>query len=607
VSFKLSLKLFEQHERIEALYTLFIVIILALIDILTIASIGPLLAVIGDPDLIFNNQYFSASYTFLKQFSITTPNTFVIFLACFSFLLILISSVFRLYAQFKINNFLEYRRHTIALRLLKNYILKPYSFFLDSNSSELSESVLAEVDMLIQNVFRPVFNMLAYAFILLLVVLFLLILNPLIAISSAGFLGLLYLFVFISFRKKLKSVGDIRLKANKDRFLSTAEIFSSIKIVKATNSQELYLSKFDKASQKYATSHSTFLTLSQFPNIFVEVIIIGTILLFTLVLIFQEGEISNGSLGRVFPLLGLYAFSAFKMKPALNFVYQGLIGLKYGRSVIEKIYNDLNYPTAKNEIEVQNDKVFEFDSNSGVVFENVSFRYNNSSENAVSNISLIISTNSKIGIVGGTGAGKTTFVNLLLGLLEPSHGSIKINGQKINANEVKNVAGELVGYVPQETVLLDATIKENIAFGVEKDKIDIEKIIFCSKIAQIHDFIFDELIDGYDHIVGEGGAKLSGGQRQRIGIARALYRDSKILVFDEATSALDNFTEKKLLESINALNDRTLIMVAHRIETIKNCDVILVFKDGQIESFGSFNELLSFSATFKMLTEMIDT
>ncbi len=242
--------------------------------------------------------------------------------------------------------------------------------------------------------------------------------------------------------------------------------------------------------------------------------------------------------------------------------------------------------------------------NQAIELENISYSYPGTERKAIDSLNMIIPAYSRIGIVGTTGAGKTTLIDILLGLLSSESGTLKVDGVVIDNN---NLAGwqKTVGYVPQQIFLADESIAGNIAFGIPEKDIDMVAVEKAAKIANLHEFILEQLAHGYETTVGERGVRLSGGQRQRIGIARALYHEPDLIIMDEATSALDNITENAVMKSVENLSDRvTIILIAHRLTTVQSCDIIYLLEDGSIKASGSYNELLEKSVDFRNLSQV---
>ena len=342
------------------------------------------------------------------------------------------------------------------------------------------------------------------------------------------------------------------------------------------------------SSFNYAATQASRATIAQLPNILIEAILFGTMLILVLVLMFQSGGLDNNLLSQIVPILGLYAFSVARLKPAAYSIYTGLANLRYGRELAS---NQLSRLKDNNSLVFEEEASLSvFNPETLISMENVSYRYSNTSENTLSGLNVDLPVGSIVGIVGSTGAGKTTFVDILLGLLPPTEGQICIDGTPVSASNIRGWQ-DIVGYVPQNIFLFDASIKENIAMGISADDVDLNQVKACAQIANIDKFI-EQLPDKYNTVVGERGVRFSGGQLQRLGIARALYHKPAILVFDEATSALDKDTEAAVMESIGSLKGNiTLIMIAHRLETLRDCDKILVLDRGRMSMETTYEKL----------------
>jgi ABC-type multidrug transport system fused ATPase/permease subunit len=303
----------------------------------------------------------------------------------------------------------------------------------------------------------------------------------------------------------------------------------------------------------------------------------------------------SGTFSAALPIISLYVFAGYRLLPAAQIIYSSFTQLTFTSPSIEKLYNDINN---LNSINLDCDKGL-LPLNKKISLNNICYSYPNASKTALKNISLSISVKNTIGLVGATGSGKTTVVDIILGLLEAQKGTLEIDGKIINKQNTQSWQRS-IGYVPQNIYLSDDTVAANIAFGQDPGDIDKEKIQKASKIASLHDFVIHELPNKYETTIGERGVRLSGGQRQRIGIARALYFNPQVLILDEATSALDNITEKHVMDAVNNLGkDKTIILIAHRLSTVKNCDKIFLFEKGELKNEGTFDELINNNENFK--------
>jgi ABC-type multidrug transport system fused ATPase/permease subunit len=336
--------------------------------------------------------------------------------------------------------------------------------------------------------------------------------------------------------------------------------------------------------------------VNDIPKYLIETIAIGGILGVIIIMIHSGGKIDD-----FLPTLTVYVFGSYRLLPLLQKMFRAIANIKFNFPILENFYQDFNsLPSGKGIIDSNIQKM---NFNETIKLENILFSYPASNQVIIKNQNIIIKRNTSVAIVGPTGCGKTTLVDIVLGLLEPQSGGIFVDNQQVDDTNRMSWQKNL-GYVPQSIFLTDDTIRSNIAFGINPKDIDDETVIDSAKMANIHDFIENELQDKYNTVIGERGIRLSGGQRQRIGIARALYHNPPVLILDEATSALDSLTENAIIDAIKNLSrKKTIIMIAHRLTTVKNCDVIYLMDKGVIVDHGNFDELYSKNQSFKRLAD----
>ena len=374
-----------------------------------------------------------------------------------------------------------------------------------------------------------------------------------------------------------------------------SEVFGNIKFLKLSSNEETYIRNFSIYASNYASNNTIAQVIAQFPRFILEFFLFGGIILFILYLLKLEKDFVT-----ILPILSVYAFSSIRLIQASQSIYNSISQIKFYKSSISKIYHDLNKDQIQTKFKtIENQKI---NFTKEINIKNLYFEYEKqNSSKTLKNLNLNIEVFSKVGIVGPTGCGKTTLVDLILGLLKPKTGSIKIDGIEIDDSNI-NSWQKNIGYVPQDIFLIDDTISANIALGVDKKDIDYALIEECSKIAKIHEYIVGNLPNKYETKVGDRGTKLSGGQKQRIGIARALYRRPKLFVLDEGTSALDNITENSIISSLKELEKKTtIIIIAHRLNTVKDCDIIFYMENGQIKDIGNFDYLVKNNRNFNKL------
>jgi len=592
------------NERKRGLLVLVLVMGMAILDTAGVASLMPFLALLGNPQMIETNSFVNYLYSTAQDLGVQNPDEFFILLGIGTFLLIITSTIYRTYTHYVMNHFIEMIRHSLGVRLLETYLRQPYAFFLNRHSAELSKTILSEVDHFIANVLHPVYSMIAYTLVLIAITALLVLVNPLLAFLSAGVLGTLYIILFFGLKLKLTNMGNVLVSSNKERFKTAGEALGSVKEIKLLGREHTYLNRFSTPSKQFAYTHAMHNTLNQVPKYLIEALAFGGVIAIIVFLMLTSGGLSNNSLGHILPIVGLYAFAAYRIQPALQFIFSGFASLRYGKAAVDNLYADLY---SDNDLEqLTQTEPIQIKANDSITMQHLSYVYPNSERPSLSDLNLQIPIGSAIGLIGSTGAGKTTLVDIFLGLLRPTSGEILIDGERLTDIQVRAWQG-LLGYVPQDIFLADTSVTENIALGVPHRQIDQKQVIASAKMAQVHDFIMEELPDQYDSMVGERGVRLSGGQRQRIGIARALYHNPEIIVFDEATSALDTVTEQAVMGSIdNLLHKKTIIIIAHRLSTVRKCDQIVLLEKGIIKAKGSYSKLFKTSEQFRLMAEGIN-
>ncbi|MBD3306806.1 ATP-binding cassette domain-containing protein, partial [candidate division KSB3 bacterium] len=336
--------------------------------------------------------------------------------------------------------------------------------------------------------------------------------------------------------------------------------------------------------------------IESFPNYAISIIAFSGILMITIYLIAVKENFQDA-----LPLIGLYAMAGYRFLPIVRNIYGSVTQIRYTLPTVDLLYQDLQGEVLEEGASPVTESIVPLPFEREIVLREIAFTYPNAQTPLFENVNLSIKANTNIGLVGATGCGKTTLVDIMLGLLTPQHGVMVVDGVEVTAENLRNWQRN-VGYVPQHIFLSDDTIARNIAFGVPETDLVRDAVKKAARIANLHHFIMTELPHGYETVVGERGIRLSGGQRQRIGIARALYRDPSFLIFDEATSSLDNITEQVVMEAINSLSgQKTMVMIAHRLSTVKACDRIYVMEHGSIIAQGDYETLIHTSQEFQQM------
>jgi ABC-type multidrug transport system fused ATPase/permease subunit len=582
--FEKTFNLLSVAEKKQACVLLVMVIIMSLLEMLGVASILPFIAVITTPEIIQTNILLKKTFETTEIFGITNNEQFIFFLGIAIFVLLIISLTFKSFTVYFQIRFVQMCEFNIGKRLLEKYLQQPYSWFLNSHSADLGKTILSEVNRIVSSGIRPLIELMVKVIVSITLIALLIYVDPKLAVIVGILISTIYGTIFILLRNYLEKIGKESLKNNQMRFKVVAETFAAIKEVKLSGLEEIFVKYFSEPAKIFAKNQSFLSAIGQLPRFILEGIVFGGIILMILYLM-----VTLGSFNDALPIVSLYVFAGYRLMPAMQQIYSSLAQITFAKFSVDRIYNDLKYLKSLDLSQDQGTKKILV--NNEITLKNVYYSYPNSSRPILKDISLHIPARSTVGFIGSTGSGKTTTVDIILGLLEPQKGTLEVDAQVISKEKVR-VWQRSLGYVPQTIHLADDTIACNIAFGVKPKDIDMKQIERVSKIAQINKFVSEVLPDKYKTTIGERGVRLSGGQRQRIGIARALYNNPKVLILDEATSALDNETEQAVMKEIkNISKDITIIIVTHRSNTVKDCDIIYKYDDGKIVDHGNYSEL----------------
>ncbi len=582
--FKKILLLFSIRERKYVALIMLMILVMAFLDMVGVASVIPFIAVLTNPEIIETNFFLKKLFEIFKIFGVETNQDFLFTLGILVFFMIVVSIAFKAlttYAQIKFGEMCNYN---ISKKLVEGYLHQPYSWFLNQNSADLGKSILSEVAEVVTNGINAMIELIAKGTVAIALIVLIMVIDFKLAVVIGLSLGLSYILIFRFSRNYLAGIGKKRIAANEKRFLSLSEAFGAIKEIKLAGLENIYTNRFAVPAKIFVNFQSKATLIAQLPRFALEIVAFGGIIILILYLMSKTGNLNN-----VLPIVSAYVFAGYRLMPALQQIYASFTQLTYVGPALDNLYNDL-----------QNLNKFELNQDQGVLtfnkeikLKNIHYNYPNALKTALKDINLTIPHKSSVGFVGTTGSGKTTVVDIILGLLQAQKGILKVDDKIITGQNLRSWQ-RCIGYVPQHIYLSDSSIAANIAFGVNLENIDKERIEKVSKIANLHNFVIDELPNQYQTIIGERGVRLSGGQRQRIGIARALYHNPKLLILDEATSALDIETESMVMSSVNKLStDMTVILIAHRLNTVKRCDTIFKLEKGQLVREGAYEDVIN--------------
>ena len=549
-------------EKLQMLLIAAMMAVGALLEIIGIGLVLPVVALVSKPDLIEQNKYLKLLSNFMHPAS---HESFIITLCVVIIVLYVGKNIFLLFQAYFQSAFIFKKSSYMADRLFENYIHAPYSFHLKNNSAHLIGNI--EIIITITNgVLMPAMVLITELAVILVIVVALLCLSPLTTLILSCIAIIVSAGIYYPLRKLNFGAGRDMLTNRVKCIQYMMEGLGAIKECKIRNGEDFFCGEHANAQKLYNHSMMMQYFLGQVPRFFIEAAVVslgmGTLAVFIL---------SGMAMGSVLLTLSLLAVSMIRLMPSMSRIQYNLARIRQTVFSFDEIFRGLTSVERENKT-VSGETVSFRDK---IVLDSISFAYEGTGKNIFENYSLEIPYKSSVAIVGPTGCGKTTLVDIILGLLKPDSGSVLVDGRNIS----ENLASwqKQIGYVPQFIYLTDNSIRANVAFAVDEKLIDDNRIRECLRIAQILEFV-ESLPDGINTSIGERGVRLSGGQRQRIGIARALYHEPEVLVLDEATAALDNETEKAFVDAIKTLHGKlTIIMIAHRLTTTRNCDRIIDF------------------------------
>jgi ATP-binding cassette, subfamily B, bacterial PglK len=556
-------------------------IFMGIINVIGVGSIMPFIAVASNPDKIHKNLYFSWAYDF---FRCTTDTQFLVLLGVGVLAFLILTNVTNAFLQYIKVRFTSMRRHSLSMRLFKAYLGQRYDFFLNRNSFDFVKNINGEISQMITGTLMQFVEVVTYSIQVFLLIVFLFVVDPRSTLAIAIVIGLVYSFIYQVVRKAIKGLGNERFDLTQGVSRVVSEAFWGIKEVKITGTESVFLGEYAPPSKKMAKNASTSELIGDIPKYALEAVAFSTIMIFVLFTIVREGSFANAA-----TTVTLFAYAAYRLIPAVQSLFKSITKLKYSAPTAERMLKE--FALSANAEPLPKKPPSRMPFYRSLELRGIGFTYPTVSHALFEGINLEIKANQLVGFAGKTGSGKTTLVDIILGLLLPQEGQMLADGVPIDQRCLRSWQANL-GYVPQNIYLSNDSIAANIAFGVPRGEIDLEAVKKASNMAQIHDFVATELEEGYATLIGERGIRLSGGQRQRIGIARALYRNPSVLIMDEATSALDNLTEQAVMEAMDRLmGKKTIILIAHRLSTLRHCDRIFLLEKGKIVDTGNYREL----------------
>ncbi|PEC50520.1 ABC transporter [Bacillus sp. AFS077874] len=580
-TFKKLIMLFNKREKKKLLILFFMMIISAMFETVGIGLIVPFVGIVTNPTIIKEQVILKYLYNLIGFKSTTSFLIFSVFVLLFIYI---IKNSYILFFQYCQNRVIMNQQIKLSRMLFNEYLKKPYTFHLQRNTALLLRNVNEEVSKVFQQIIISGFLLVTELLVIFCILVLLLVTSPMATIVASVILsGSVYLFLK-AYRKKMSQMGKGLQSANGMMIKWVNQGLGASKEVKVSGRENFFVESYSVYSKKSAVIKRGIMMFDQVPRLFIETLIVSIVLIIMLVIIFEGTNIS-----KIVSTMALFAMAAFRLMPSINRVIAMIAAIRFNKPALSVIYEDLftnkdeslNYEVIENKdykVNSTNDgeRIFK----ESIDLKGISFRYPNQNELSIKDISLTIPIGQSIAFIGESGAGKTTLVDIILGLFRPEKGSVSVDG--IEIHQLGSKWQKNIGYIPQSIFLSDDTVRGNIAFGIPSDQIDEKAVWKALEQAQLKEFV-ESLPDKLETAVGERGVRLSGGQRQRIGIARALYHNPEIIFMDEATSALDNETEKEIISAIDKLKgEKTLIIIAHRLTTIENCDIVFKINKGKL-------------------------
>ncbi|WP_458527208.1 ABC transporter ATP-binding protein [Onishia taeanensis] len=582
----------EQRKKLQRLQIL--VVLMSFAEIAGVVSIGPFMALVGDISQLEGAGFLAETY---RATGLENPRDFLFLLGIGVLVVLTVAACISMFTIWRLSMYGARVGAELGNRLFKHYMHQPWLFHASGSSSQLNNRISQEAQRITNQIINPLMQMNAKLVMAAFMATAIFIYNPKVAIAGLLIFSSAYFMLYKTVRRRLIRNGSHISEAQQMRFKLMGEGFGGIKDALLLGRQKDFTDRFQTACEKFATAQGTTQALSQVPRYAMELIAFSSVIFLVLYLLASH----EGNLGTILPVLSVYALAGFKLLPAFQQIYTGLSQIRGNLAAFDAVRDDLRAssfevtkalaPTSKR-----------LSPQQSVQLNNIVFRYPGKQEPALRNLNITIPANGVIGLVGASGSGKSTAIDLLLGLIEPQQGNLLVDDQPLTKENLRAWQNS-VGFVPQSIFLSDSTIRENIAFGLAPAAVDDEKIDRASTMAHL-DELLAELPHGLDTRVGERGVQLSGGQKQRIGIARALYHDADVLVLDEATSALDGITEKLIMDAIHDFaGKKTIIMIAHRLATVRQCDSIYLLQHGEVEDYGTYSDLVERNDVFKRMAD----
>ena len=569
--------IFDRKQKLQIILILIVILFGGIFETLGVSMILPLMSAILDKEAFLANEYVIA---ICDTIGVHDFNTILILIICALIFAFVFKNAYLIFSTYVQAKFVNNNRYRTSRNLLSQYLHRPYEYYLNADSATILRTIYGDMDNVF-NLLQQCMNLAAETIVSFCLVCMMLVMDFKMTLVIVAMLGLTTVFISKVLKRKLNRIGEHSRMEQANQYKWILQSVSGIKDVKVLHKEKYFTKQYEIAAKNYAADIVKNNVFVNIPRLLIETVSIASILGYLAVSILM-----GTSVAELMKLVSAFALAAVRLMPSVNRVNTYIANISYHESALNYIYDNIDIEAVREQgrqdaLKKKEEVKEPITLSKEIALSDITYAYPNTEKNIFDHADMMIPVGKSIGVVGPSGAGKTTVVDILLGLLDIQGGKITSDGTDI----MKNYAGWLshIGYIPQSIYMVDDTIRSNIAFGVKKEEIDEARVWEVLEEAQMKSFV-ENLPDGLDTEIGERGVRISGGQRQRLGIARALYHNPELLIFDEATSALDNDTETAIMEAIDKLHgQKTMVIIAHRLRTIENCDMIYEVRDGKIQ------------------------
>jgi ABC-type bacteriocin/lantibiotic exporter with double-glycine peptidase domain len=589
--FRQALTLVSASERKRVYLILLTSVIAGVIQTVSILSIMPFIVLLANPDLLQSNPSIMRLYALLGAGSY---HEFLTIFGLFAILALTIGNMFIAFEQWLSHRFLSLLGHRVQKLVLQRMLQKPYEYFVANHSAKLSDIVLRQVERVVVGVIGTFASVLGSTALAAFIVIMLLVVSLETTLATLFGLLLAYLTVFLLLRRRIESHGAELTSLSASIFTAVKETLDGMREIRTRRAETFFTDRFGASSLKMSRLEVRYGLMSYLPHFLLETVVFAGFIAVALYYVFATSDT-----GASLSFIALYGIAVYRLIPALQGIFEGISTIHHNGDAVRVLlqYREPEEPAVAAQFLPRPEKE--------IALERASYRYENSVRKQLNGIQMSIPVGSKVCLFGPSGAGKTTILNLLAGLVYPQEGRVLCDGTALGPEAIDSWR-ERIGYLPQQIYLFDDTVSSNIAFGVAGDAVNSERVIEVGKLANLDTFVTTTLPGGYETVIGEHGATLSGGQRQRVGIARTLYHDPDVLLFDESFTGLDAGNRSAILDNLFALRGKTFVFSSHETAVASRCDRIVVIEEGEVVAEGSYRQLLDESPRFVELLSRLD-